>query len=91
MKKFIVLVILLIITGLQMYSQKSRDVLYLKNGSIIYGTVVEISDNQYKSVHRTGAFLYFQVRKLINMLKRHLLLKTGKNPERALLLKPVSL
>jgi hypothetical protein len=59
MKKFIVLVILLIITGLQMYSQKSRDVLYLKNGSIIYGTVVEISDNQYKIRTSDGSIFVF--------------------------------
>ncbi len=47
MKKFVVLVTLLIITVLQSYSQ-TRDVLYLKNGSIIYGSLLEINDNQYK-------------------------------------------
>jgi hypothetical protein len=47
MKKVYVLSILLFITVFQLSSQ-TRDVLYLKNGSIIYGSLIEITDNQYK-------------------------------------------
>ncbi|MBA4321884.1 MAG: hypothetical protein C0408_03605 [Odoribacter sp.] len=48
MKKFTISITLLIITGFHLYSQKTRDVLYLKNGSVINGTLIEITDNQYK-------------------------------------------
>lgn len=47
MRKIYLLAILLFITLFQSYSQ-TRDVLYLKNGSIIYGKLIEITDNQYK-------------------------------------------
>jgi hypothetical protein len=48
MKKTCVLAIFLVITGIQLYSQRTRDVLYLKNGSVINGTIIEINDNQIK-------------------------------------------
>jgi hypothetical protein len=48
MKKITILAILLIIIGFQLYSQKPKDVLYLKNGSVINGTLIGITDNQYK-------------------------------------------
>ena len=48
MKKTILLTIALILCMLNIYSQKTLDVLYLKNGSVIKGTLLEISDNQYK-------------------------------------------
>ena len=48
MKKTILFATALILCTLNIYSQKTRDVLYLKNGSVIKGTLLEISDNQYK-------------------------------------------
>jgi hypothetical protein len=48
MKKPVCLTIVLIFISLQIYSQKTKDVIYLKNGSVINGTLFEISDNQYK-------------------------------------------
>jgi hypothetical protein len=48
MKKSILFAIPLILCTLNTYPQKTNDVLYLKNGSIIKGTLLEISDNQYK-------------------------------------------
>jgi hypothetical protein len=48
MKKIAMFSITLILITLKTYSQKTRDVLYLKNGSVINGTLFEISDNQYK-------------------------------------------
>lgn len=48
MKRNLLLAIFLVITASQLYSQRSKDVLYLKNGSIINGTIIEINDNQIK-------------------------------------------
>jgi hypothetical protein len=59
MKKHILFFILLIITGIQLTAQKSKDVLYLKNGSIIYGKLIEIIDDQYKMKTSDGSiFIY---------------------------------
>jgi len=59
MKKITILTILLIITGYTLYSQKTRDVLYIKNGSIINGTLMEITDNQYKIRTSDGSIFVF--------------------------------
>jgi len=59
MKKIIIFTILLIITAINSYGQKSKDVLYLKNGSMIYGTLMEISNDQYKLKGSDGSiFIY---------------------------------
>ena len=59
MKKNIILLITLIITGNQLSAQKLKDVLYLKNGSIINGTLMEITDNQYKLRTSDGSLFIF--------------------------------
>jgi len=59
MKKHLLLFIFLIFTALQLSAQKSKDVLYLKNGSIVYGKLVEIKDDQYKMQTADGSlFIY---------------------------------
>jgi hypothetical protein len=59
MKKTILTTILLIIMILQLSGQKTKDVIYLKNGSIIYGTLIEISNEQYKLKGSDGSiFIY---------------------------------
>ncbi len=59
MKKNSILIIALIFISLQLSAQKQKDVLYLKNGSIIYGKLVEISENQYKIKTSDGSlFIY---------------------------------
>jgi hypothetical protein len=59
MKKICSLSILLFIIVLQSYGQKTKDVIYLKNGSMIYGTLMEISNNQYKLKGTDGSiFIY---------------------------------
>lgn len=59
MKKHILLVIILIITVVQLSAQKTSDVLYLKNGSIIYGKLIEITNDQYKMQTSDGSiFIY---------------------------------
>jgi hypothetical protein len=59
MKKLLFFAILLIICAINSYGQKSKDVLYLKNGSMIYGTLMEISNEQYKLKGSDGSiFIY---------------------------------
>jgi len=59
MRKHFILLILLIFIALQLSAQKSKDVLYLKNGSIVYGKLVEIKDDQYKMQTSDGSiFIY---------------------------------
>ncbi len=59
MKKKILFIIFLIITGLQLSGQKTKDVLYLKNGSMIFGKLVEIYADQYKMQTSDGSILIF--------------------------------
>ena len=59
MKKLSLLVIMLIFTIITVSAQKRKDVLYLKNGSIIYGKLLEVSDNQYKIKTPDGSLFIF--------------------------------
>lgn len=60
MKKLFLLAIILIIIGFQLSAQKNKDVLYLKNGSIIYGKLIEIIDDQYKMQTPDGSIFIFK-------------------------------
>jgi hypothetical protein len=60
MKKHFLFIILLIIAGVQLLAQKSNDVLYLKNGSIIYGKLIEVIDDQYKMQTKDGSIFIFK-------------------------------
>jgi hypothetical protein len=55
MKKFIPVIILLIFTSFAVLAQKTKDVLYLKNGSVIFGKLLEIKDGQYKMQTADGS------------------------------------
>jgi hypothetical protein len=59
MKKIIILIISLIFLPLQIQAQDASDVLYLKNGSRIYGKLVEVADNQYKMKTADGFLFTF--------------------------------
>lgn len=59
MKKYLFTTIILIIIAYQSSAQKTKDVLYLKNGSVINGTLLEISDNQYKIKTTDGSLFIF--------------------------------
>lgn len=59
MKKTLLLATLLIICILNLSAQKSKDVLYLKNGSMIYGKLIEITDSQYKIKTSDGSVFIF--------------------------------
>jgi len=59
MKKLLPVIIVLIFTAFTVSAQKTKDVLYLKNGSIIYGKLIEIKDGQYKMQTADGStYLY---------------------------------
>lgn len=48
MKKLILTAAIFIIIVSQSTAQKYRDILYLKNGSKVFGTLLEVSESQYK-------------------------------------------
>lgn len=60
MKKLTITLIFLIIIGFCLSAQKTKDVLYLKNGSIIYGKLIEIKDDQYKMQTPEGSTFIFK-------------------------------
>jgi hypothetical protein len=69
MKKIFVSVLILIFTIISLSAQKKKDVLYLKNGSSIYGKLIEVNDSQYKIQTADGSiFIYSssEVEKFIN-------------------------
>jgi hypothetical protein len=59
MKKYLLALIMLIIILFPLSAQKTKDVLYLKNGSIIYGKLMEATDSLYKIKTSDGSlFIY---------------------------------
>jgi hypothetical protein len=69
MKKISLFLIMLIFTVINLSAQKNKDVLYLKNGSIIYGKLIEVIDNQYKIKTPDGSLFVFpaaEVDKFVN-------------------------
>jgi len=69
MKKYKLLFILLLITVYQLSAQKTKDVLYLKNGSVINGTLMEIVDNQFKVRTSDGSLFIFNSSEVDKYLK----------------------
>lgn len=69
MKKHFFILILLIITSYQSSAQKTKDVLYLKNGSVINGTLIEINDNQYKIKISDGSLYVFSSQEVDKYVK----------------------
>jgi hypothetical protein len=69
MKKLIAFVIMLIFILFPIAAQKTKDVLYLKNGSTIYCKLMEVTDSQYKIKTSDGSiFIYSlpEVEKFVN-------------------------
>jgi hypothetical protein len=69
MKNILLTVIVLIFIIFPLTAQKTKDVIYLKNGSTIYGKLIEISDNQYKIKTSDGSVFIFstpEVEKFVN-------------------------
>lgn len=61
MKKLNILVIMLTIISLPLAAQKKKDALYLRNGSVIYGKLLEISDNHYKIQSSDGSLFIYPI------------------------------
>ncbi len=57
MKKSLILLIILAFISIQTYSQKGADALYLKNGSIVFGKIMEVKDKMYK-IKTVDGFLF---------------------------------
>ena len=69
MKKHLAILIMLIFILFPLSAQKTKDVLYLKNGSMIYGKLMEITNNEYKIQTADGStFIYSlpEVEKFVN-------------------------
>ena len=69
MKKHLLTVMMLIFIIFPLSAQKSKDVLYLKNGTRIYGKLMEISNDEYKIRTPEGNIFTFQgidVEKYVN-------------------------
>jgi len=60
MKKIFLFLTLLTIIGFSLSAQRTKDILYLKNGSIIYGKLLEIKDGQYKMQTAEGSIFMFK-------------------------------
>ncbi|MCU0461631.1 MAG: hypothetical protein MUF36_06410 [Bacteroidales bacterium] len=57
MKKSLLLFLILTFISLQTNAQKGEDALYLKNGSIVFGKIMEVKDNMYK-IKTVDGFLF---------------------------------
>jgi hypothetical protein len=71
MKKLFLLLIFIGLVVLNATGQKTRDALYLKNGSIIYGDLTEISDNQYKIITSDKSLFIFQTSEVDKFVKEN--------------------
>lgn len=58
MKKYIFLSLTLSLLTFTISAQKLKDAIYLKNGSIIYGKLIEVSDDKYKIETPVGIMIY---------------------------------
>jgi hypothetical protein len=71
MKKRLLFSILLIIFTLSLSAQKNRDVLYLKNGSIIYGKLLEIINGQLKLQSSDGSYFIYPMEEIDKLEKEN--------------------
>jgi hypothetical protein len=69
MKKLIIPIIILAFISLPLKGQRTRDALYLKNGSIIYGKLTEISSGTYKITTTDGSIFNFRTDEVDKFLK----------------------
>jgi hypothetical protein len=72
MKKLLTSAIILILCAVTLPAQKPKDVLYLKNGSMIFGKLLEISENQYKIRTDDGSIFIFKVEEVEKFLNEPL-------------------
>ncbi len=61
MKRAFSIIIILVVVTWQASAQKYNDILYLKSGGKIFGTLLEVSDNQYKMKLNDSTLFTFQL------------------------------
>jgi len=74
MKKNLIILILLTMIALPLSAQRTKDALYLKNGSIIYGRLLEIADEKYRIQTLDGSLFSFssgEVDRFVKELPRY--------------------
>lgn len=74
MKKNLIILILLTMIVLPLSAQRTKDALYLKNGSIIYGKLIEIADDKYRIQTLDGSLFSFssgEVDRFVKELPRY--------------------
>ncbi len=69
MKKAVSILILFIICLLPAHAQKFKDAIYLQNGSIIYGRLLEMTDNQYKIRTSDGSLIVCPAGDVVKFVK----------------------
>jgi hypothetical protein len=69
MKRNLIVMIMLTIIALPLSAQRTKDALYLKNGSVIYGKLLEISENKYKIQTFDGSLFNFSSEEVEKFLK----------------------
>ena len=69
MKKLIFFFLIASLIVFDAAGQKTRDAIYLKNGSIIYGDLIEITDNQYRIKTSDGSLFIFQTSEVDKFIK----------------------
>ncbi len=69
MKKLMVLFIMLTIITLPLSAQRTKDALYLKNGSIIYGKLLEVSENNYRIQTSDGSLFNYRSDEVAKFIK----------------------
>jgi len=69
MKKQILIIIILAISVLQIDAQRTKDVLLLKNGSMIFGKLVEVNSDHYKMQTSDGSILIFPLQEVEKFTK----------------------
>jgi hypothetical protein len=69
MKKLMVLFIMLTIITLPLSAQRTKDALYLKNGSMIYGKLLEVSENNYRIQTSDGSLFNYRSDEVAKFIK----------------------
>jgi len=69
MRNYLLISIILIFNIYSLSAQKTQDVLYLKNGSIIYGNLIEIVSDQYKIKTSDGSIFNFSADEVEKFMK----------------------
>ena len=67
-------------------SEKYEDVIYLKDGSVIYGTIIEIKPNEYYKIKSGRNIFVFQLNE-IDIIKKELITNTEEEEKEILNIK----